>query len=613
MVSYRWLLLGCLGALLAPAPAEAGGLMYWRFEQSKQQLTFRTEEGVQPKAQLITNPTRVVIDLPGTKLERPTVNDPVGGAIREVRLGQYDEQTTRIVVELKSGYTIDPEKVQIRGYTPRRWSVTLPEPQKREVSLPSASPSGSSDATANRLPASLQVTQQGLFLNLNGNSPDEVNISRAQGGKRFDVALKGTQLPEDLAGQTFPINRHGVAEIRFLQQDGATAIARLQLTQAADRGAWQASYSEVGGLVLLPPPGGNTGSGASLEAVERSAPGAEPATIQSVQLSGPGDRILIRADGPLGAQSSARDDSGGYTITLPQAQLDASVQGPNLTEDSPIARLQLRQQDSDTVAVRVGPKPGVSIGDIDRPREGTLALKLERTPTRRSIAVPEPERLIQVAEGGSGGNNTQQQRSNSAQSSQANKPKPSEVIEQNVLVMLDPGHGGKDPGGRGIGGLSEIDVVGDIAKHAARKMQQAGISIRLTRDDNYFVSLERRAEMANRQDADLFVSIHANTMAANRPDVNGIEVYHYDSSGTGKWLAKNIHQQILRNIDVTDRGLQTANFYVLRNTAMPAVLVETGFLTGRQDARRLKDPQYRRRMGEAIAQGILQYVQQADF
>ena len=113
--------------------------------------------------------------------------------------------------------------------------------------------------------------------------------------------------------------------------------------------------------------------------------------------------------------------------------------------------------------------------------------------------------------------------------------------------------------------------------------------------------------MANDIDADLFVSIHANAINLSRPDVNGLETYYYND---GKRLAEVIHWSILNGVNIDNRGIRRARFYVLRHSAMPAVLLEVGFLTGAIDSARLKDPDHRRQMAEAIANGIVQYIKQ---
>jgi len=117
------------GSLFA-LPAEAAVLQFWRYDTAANRLVFLTDIGVRPRVQLIDNPTRVVVDLPGIIFERPTVRQSFSSSIREVRVGRFDPQTTRIVVELAPGYTLDPEEVNVRGATAAQWSVDFPTPQR---------------------------------------------------------------------------------------------------------------------------------------------------------------------------------------------------------------------------------------------------------------------------------------------------------------------------------------------------------------------------------------------------------------------------------------------------------------------------------------------------
>ena len=171
--------------------------------------------------------------------------------------------------------------------------------------------------------------------------------------------------------------------------------------------------------------------------------------------------------------------------------------------------------------------------------------------------------------------------------------------------MIDPGHGGKDPGAIGIGRMYEKHVVLPIAQQVAQILERQGIQVKMTRSGDYFISLQGRVQMANRAGANLFVSIHANSVGMRRPDVNGLETYYYQS---GRGLADTIHRNVLRRVNIRDRRVRRARFYVLRKSSMPAVLVETGFVTGREDAPKLANPNYRRQMAEAIASGILEYI-----
>jgi beta-lactamase class A len=117
------------GLCLLAAPAQADTLQNWRFDDRQNRLDFSTDEDVQPTAQLLANPSRLVIDLPGIKLGRPKLTQSIGGAVQSLRIGQFDARTTRLVVELAPGYTIDPQQIKVRGTTPTQWSVQLPQPQ----------------------------------------------------------------------------------------------------------------------------------------------------------------------------------------------------------------------------------------------------------------------------------------------------------------------------------------------------------------------------------------------------------------------------------------------------------------------------------------------------
>ncbi|HEY9749702.1 MAG TPA: N-acetylmuramoyl-L-alanine amidase, partial [Allocoleopsis sp.] len=176
-----------------------------------------------------------------------------------------------------------------------------------------------------------------------------------------------------------------------------------------------------------------------------------------------------------------------------------------------------------------------------------------------------------------------------------------------LVVIVDPGHGGPDPGAVGIGGLQEKGLVLDISRQVAARLEQQGVQAILTREDDRDLDLEPRVALAERANASLFVSIHANSISMSRPDVSGLETYYYNS---GERLARTIHNSVLQGTGARDRGVRSARFYVLRRTSMPAVLVEVGFVTGAEDAARLSTPGYRTQMADAIARGVLQYIQQ---
>ncbi len=179
-------------------------------------------------------------------------------------------------------------------------------------------------------------------------------------------------------------------------------------------------------------------------------------------------------------------------------------------------------------------------------------------------------------------------------------------------VVIDPGHGGPDPGAIGIGGLRETDVVLDVCLQMARLLQARGVQVLMTRTSEVDVDLPPRVSLANSSGADLFVSVHANALSMARPDVNGIETFYFEGSGNrSRRLAAALQQQMLAiSPGSPDRGVRTGRFFVIRRTVMPSALVEMGFLTGELDSRRLADANYRRRMALALSAGILNALQE---
>jgi N-acetylmuramoyl-L-alanine amidase len=608
-VKFHWLLssvVGAIGALVVAMPAWAGQLQNWSYDSRNNRLSFTTTAGVQPRAQLIFNPTRVVIDLPGTTLGRPMVNQPVGTEIQEVRVGQFNSQTTRIVIELSPGYVIDPQQVQIQGATPTQWVVQIPEPQRVETaiapnpSLPSSPINGSTnDATipvvgaATRLD-NVRVTPDGFFMRTTGEVPI-VNVGRDEDDDdAIVVELENTVLSPQLLPE-LPINRYGVQQMRFSQRDGNPPTARVTLELTDPEATWRASASSVGGVVLLPSGGVVASELETFPADLDEVPAPDPAivgdlaTIQAVTLQNGETQLLIQADAPIRYTSQWNRSAGLYEIRISGARLAERVSGPQLSANSPLERLRLRQESPNTVVIQVTPASGTQLGEVNQVTLQTLSLQLDRT--NQAIAVPPP---INPGTGLPPSSST-----------------PTVNLPQNtdgrVVVVIDPGHGGPDPGAVGIGGLQEKNVIFPIALEVAALLEQQGIIAVLTRQDDRDLGLEPRVDLAEQVNADLFVSIHANAISLSRPDVNGIETYYY--SNAGLQLARVLHNSML-STGMNDRGIRQARFYVLVNTSMPAVLLETGFVTGDQDARLLADPAFRSRMAAAIASGIAQYVQQ---
>lgn len=227
---------------------------------------------------------------------------------------------------------------------------------------------------------------------------------------------------------------------------------------------------------------------------------------------------------------------------------------------------------------------------------------------------------------------------------------PKSVIEQLGLgihtIMIDAGHGGKDPGAIGHG-LRESEIVLDMALRVAKGLRAKGFKVLFTRDDDTFIALTDRTQLANKHKADLFISLHVN--ASTKKTTNGIETYYYASTSysnsaakvaarenavkekqltetqliisdltlgfkthESESLATKIQNSMLKSLKgagykIQNNGVRSAPFYVLMGARMPAVLLEIGYCTHAEEAARLATSKYRARITEGIVQGIVDY------
>ncbi len=216
-----------------------------------------------------------------------------------------------------------------------------------------------------------------------------------------------------------------------------------------------------------------------------------------------------------------------------------------------------------------------------------------------------------------------------------------------IVVMIDPGHGGKDPGATGPTGLREKDVVLAIGRMVREKLSRLpGFDVRMTRNSDVFIPLEERTGMANETNADIFVSLHIN--ASRNRKVKGISTYvlsrasdkealelaarengvsvkklsevrfiiddlsTYGRKKESLKLAKTVNDAIVRNISsrhgpVHDLGLKQAPFYVLVGARMTAVLVETSFISNRSEEQRLRRRSYQETIADSVVEAIRYY------
>lgn len=172
------------------------------------------------------------------------------------------------------------------------------------------------------------------------------------------------------------------------------------------------------------------------------------------------------------------------------------------------------------------------------------------------------------------------------------------------VVVVDAGHGGSDPGATG-NGLREKDINLSVSLKLENELKKLGYNVVMTRRTDVFIELGNRAPVANNINADIFVSIHANSF--HDSTARGIETYSFPGSTQGAVLANSIHNEMIKDntLFTANRGLKTANFQVLRETNMPAVLLELGFVSNAQDAQILRTRQDD--FAKAIAKGIDNY------
>ncbi|MBD0335811.1 MAG: AMIN domain-containing protein [Cyanobacteria bacterium Co-bin13] len=128
-------LMGVAGVCAVGVPAKAAQLQSWQFDASQNRLTFTTDSSVQPRARLLSNPHRLVVELPGISSEQVPANQMIGGAVREVRLEQAGDQATRMILELNPEYAVQPQQIQVWGVTSQQWVVQLPDAAQPSASV----------------------------------------------------------------------------------------------------------------------------------------------------------------------------------------------------------------------------------------------------------------------------------------------------------------------------------------------------------------------------------------------------------------------------------------------------------------------------------------------
>lgn len=182
------------------------------------------------------------------------------------------------------------------------------------------------------------------------------------------------------------------------------------------------------------------------------------------------------------------------------------------------------------------------------------------------------------------------------------------------VIVIDPGHGGEDLGTQSTGKprYKEKHLNLTTAKMLETYLQQMGYKTIMTRSNDTFLTLEKRAEIANKVKCDLFISVHYNSAPAKQ--AYGVEVFFYRDDPnksrvvSSKKLAQLVLNYVIENTQARSRGIKHGDLSVIRNTNMPAILIEGGFLTNDEEMQKLKDPSYLKRIAWGIAKGIQSYL-----
>jgi len=172
-------------------------------------------------------------------------------------------------------------------------------------------------------------------------------------------------------------------------------------------------------------------------------------------------------------------------------------------------------------------------------------------------------------------------------------------------VVIDAGHGGKDPGASSVLGFYEKGINLAVARKVARLLEQRGLRVKMTRTADYSVELEDRVAIANNLDADLFVSIHSDSFP--KSSRRGFTVYIANSASSSSRQAASAIARSMSGTGLNSFGVQTAGYHVLTGTRGPAVLVELGYLSNRSEAALLRSSSFQNRLAQAVADGISDY------
>jgi N-acetylmuramoyl-L-alanine amidase len=449
--------------------------------------------------------------------------------------------------------------------------------------------------------SSIRPTANGLMLSVNANP--QIQIQREDNPDRLIVDLKNTSLVQELHKATVPMNRLGIKQVRVAQFQNSPAIARLVFdldsSNPNSKVAWQSQYIAATKTLLLTPSNQTAQTiliSPSLPLpslqISPSLPLPRPinpstpifstaAVIEKLSFSSTG-QLVITANQPVNYQTSFDPNSGTYNLTVANAKISPNLQRPSLAANSPIERIRLSQV-GNSVEIGIKTIAGWQVRESQRMTNQQIQLQVSLNSVSPNNQTPLPS-----------SNPVTQNPQNTGD-------------RRRGVIFVDPGHGGRDPGAVG-NGIQEKAVVLSMSLKLGQALQSMGYTVYYARTNDVEIDLEPRVAFAQRVNADVFVSIHANSLESRNSSVNGVETFHARNSTVGRELASYVQSQIISATSANNRGVKAAGFYVIARTSMPAILVETGFVTSPTEARNLSNPNYQKQMADAIARGIDQFM-----
>lgn len=187
-----------------------------------------------------------------------------------------------------------------------------------------------------------------------------------------------------------------------------------------------------------------------------------------------------------------------------------------------------------------------------------------------------------------------------------------DLKKEEVLIVIDPGHGGEDPGKVGVNDALEKDINLKIAEKLRDMMEEEGIQIVMTREDDFVPEsknedLKKRVELINEVNPDIVVCVHQNSFTDQT--VAGPQVFYHGSSEISKKIAQTLQEELWLVDEENQRQIKgNENYYMLSQTEVPTVIVECGFLSNSKDAEKLVTDEYQEQIAQAICSGIIKWL-----